>query len=517
MTSHITSVLMGIQKVTMLPELHSVLGLLENGFSKLRLLVVGDLMLDRYILGDVDRISPEAPVPVLRHAQHYERPGGAANVAMNLAGLGCQVFLAGFWGADGEREELARLVEAVGVDTAGVVTSSLPTISKTRIVARTQQMLRLDIESREGVPAEETERLEAQAVELVKKVHAVVMSDYAKGALTAGLCKAVIQTAQTAGVPVLVDPKTRNLSKYAGATTICPNLAELSLVTGVPALQTEALLKAAHTQILEHDFRFLTVTMSEKGIRILGPATDGSNDYYSPARAKEVFDVSGAGDTVIATLAASMAGGLHIHTAVELANLAAGIVVGKIGTVPIARHELIAALTPSSGIISVEKVLDLESIKRRVAEWRASGETVVFTNGCFDLLHVGHITLLEDCRRFGSKLVLGLNTDTSVSRLKGPMRPIVGENERARVMSALAAIDAVVLFDQETPLQLIQALKPDVLVKGGDYTVETVVGHEDVLASGGRVEIVPTINGFSTTNIVKKLTACVFARQERDA
>ena len=234
----------------MLPELHSVLGLLETGFSKVKVLVVGDLMLDRYILGEVDRISPEAPVPVLRHAQRYERPGGAANVAMNLAGLGCQVFLAGFWGADGERDELARLLEPAGVDTAGVVTSSLPTISKTRIVARTQQMLRLDIESREGFPDDELARLEARAIELVKKVHAVILSDYAKGALTAGLCEAVIRIARTSNVPVLVDPKTRDLSKYSGATTICPNLAELSVATGVPAHQTEALLQAARAQLI---------------------------------------------------------------------------------------------------------------------------------------------------------------------------------------------------------------------------------------------------------------------------
>jgi D-beta-D-heptose 7-phosphate kinase/D-beta-D-heptose 1-phosphate adenosyltransferase len=501
----------------MLAELHSVLGLLESGFSKVKVLVVGDLMLDRYILGEVDRISPEAPVPVLRHAQRYERPGGAANVAMNLAGLGCRAFLAGFWGADGERDELAKLLESAGVDTAGVVTSSLPTISKTRIVARTQQMLRLDIESREAFRAEETQRLEARAVELVKKVHAIILSDYAKGALTTGLCETLIRAARTAGVPVLVDPKTRDLSKYSGATTVCPNLAELALATGIPASQPDALLQAARAQMVEHDFRFLTVTMSEKGIRILGPAADGSDDYVSPAKAREVFDVSGAGDTVIATLAAALAGGLPLHAAVELANLAAGIVVGKIGTVPIAQHELVAALTPSSGITSAEKSLDFDGVQRRVAEWRAAGETVVFTNGCFDLLHVGHITLLEECRRFGSKLVLGLNTDASVSRLKGPTRPIVGEKERARVMSALAAVDAVVLFDQETPLALIQALKPDVLVKGGDYSVETVVGHEVVLASGGRVEIVPTVEGFSTTNLVKKLAAPGLSGQERDA
>jgi len=227
--------------------------------------------------------------------------------------------------------------------------------------------------------------------------------------------------------------------------------------------------------------------------------------FHSPARAREVFDVSGAGDTVIATLAASLAGGLKIETAVELANLAAGVVVGKVGTVPIARHELIALLTPSTGLNAGEKILDLERIQKRVAEWRASGETIVFTNGCFDLLHVGHITLLEDCRRFGSKLVLGLNADASINRLKGPTRPIVGERERARVMAAMAAVDAVVLFEEDTPMELIRALRPNVLVKGGDYTVETVVGHEEVIASGGRVEIVPTVEGFSTTNIVKKL------------
>ena len=490
----------------MLAQLHSVLNLLESGFGQIKVLVVGDIMLDRYIVGEVERISPEAPVPVLRHAQRYERPGGAANVAMNLAGLGCQTFLCGFWGADGEQAELAKLLDAAHIDTAGVVTSSLATISKTRIVARTQQMLRLDIESREVVPAEELARLEARAVELVKKVHAVILSDYAKGALTADVCAAIIRAARVADVPVLVDPKTRDLSKYSGATTICPNLGELSLATGVPAHETDRLMTMARMQMMEHDFRFLTVTMSEKGIRILGPEGGAEDDYYSPARAREVFDVSGAGDTVIATLAASLAGKLHIHTAVDLANMAAGIVVGKTGTVPIARHELIAALTPSSGIVSAEKILDFDRVQLRVAEWRAAGETVVFTNGCFDLLHVGHITLLEDCHKFGSKLVLGLNSDSSVSGLKGPSRPIVGENERARVMAALASVDAVVLFAEETPLELIRVLKPDVLVKGGDYTIETVVGHEVVLERGGRVEIVPTVEGFSTSNIVKKLT-----------
>ncbi len=487
----------------MLGELHAVLNLLETGFSKLRVLVVGDLMLDRYIVGEVERISPEAPVPILRHAQRYERPGGAANVAMNLAGLGCQTYLAGFWGGDGEQAELARLLEAARVDTLGVVTSSLPTISKTRIMARSQQLLRLDIESRDAPPAEELRRLQERVVELVTKVHAVVLSDYSKGALSRELCEAVIRAGRGAGVPVLADPKTRDLSKYSGAATVCPNLGELAAATGVPVHKTEELMAAARQQMTEHEFGSMTVTMSDKGIELL----ERTGEYYSPARAQEVFDVSGAGDTVIATLAAAMAGGLQLRTGVDLANMAAGIVVGKVGTVPVAAHELIALLTVSQGATAAEKVLDQTRAALRVAEWRASGETIVFTNGCFDLLHVGHITLLEECRKFGSKLVLGLNTDASVSRLKGPSRPIVGEQERARVMAALGSVDAVVLFDQETPLELIRALKPDVLVKGGDYTVETVVGHEEVLAAGGRVQIVPTVAGFSTSNLVGRIAA----------
>ncbi len=484
------------------PELHAVLGLLAGGFEQVRVLVVGDLMLDRYILGEVDRISPEAPVPVLRHAQRYERPGGAANVAMNLAGLGCQAVLAGFWGDDTERRELEAALAEAKVDTVGVVTAALPTVSKTRIVGRTQQLLRLDIESRDQPAAEDRERLRERVAALVPKVHAVVLSDYAKGALSAELCAGVVRAAHAAGIPVLVDPKTPDLGKYSGATVVCPNLHELEVATGVSAHRMEDLLLAGEQGRRRHGLRFLAVTMSEQGIALLSDA----GTYRSPARAREVFDVSGAGDTVIATMAASLAAGLHVETAVELANLAAGIVVGKVGTVPIAHHELTALLTPSKGISDAEKILSRDQVAARVREWRAAGETVVFTNGCFDLLHVGHVTLLEDCRHFGSKVVLGLNSDSSVRRLKGPTRPVVNEADRARVTAALGAVDAVTLFEEDTPMELIRTLQPDVLVKGGDYTVDTVVGHELVLAGGGRVEIVPTVEGFSTTGIVRRLT-----------
>ncbi len=382
-----------------------------------------------------------------------------------------------------------------------MVTTAQSTVSKTRIVGRTQQLLRLDIENAQLPGAEDSERLIERVEALVEKTHAVVLSDYAKGALTAELCERVIRKARRAGVPVLADPKSPDFSKYSGATAVCPNLQELSLATGVPVQKTEALLAAGERQRREHDLRYLVVTMSERGVQIL--SDEGS--LHSPARAQEVFDVSGAGDTVIATITASLAAGLHMSTAVELANLAAGVVVGKVGTVPIAHHELTALLTPSKQISDAEKILDRGSLLARVADWRAAGETIVFTNGCVDLLHVGHVALMEDCRSFGSKVVLGLNTDASVRRLKGPTRPVVSERDRARVMAALGAVDAVTLFEEDTPLELIRALAPDVLVKGGDYSVDTVVGHELVLAAGGRVEIVPTVEGFSTSGIVRKL------------
>jgi D-beta-D-heptose 7-phosphate kinase/D-beta-D-heptose 1-phosphate adenosyltransferase len=247
----------------------------------------------------------------------------------------------------------------------------------------------------------------------------------------------------------------------------------------------------------------MTVTMSEKGIRILYP----DSVFHSPTRAREVFDVTGAGDTVIATLAASLAGGLDAETAVTLANIAAGIVVAKTGTAPISRNELVAEFTASTQMKGPDKILDLQHLLVRLAEWRANGDRIVFTNGCFDILHVGHLTLLEQCREFGDKVVIGLNSDASVKELKGPTRPVVGENERARILAALGSTDAVIIFDEETPLELIRYVRPDVLVKGGDYSTSTIVGADDVVTWGGRVEIVPTVIGASTTSTIRKMSA----------
>jgi D-beta-D-heptose 7-phosphate kinase/D-beta-D-heptose 1-phosphate adenosyltransferase len=484
-------------------EQSRLLSLIEGGFAALRILVIGDVMLDRSIWGDVDRISPEAPVPVLRSVRTTSAPGGSANVVMNLVGLGVKTAQAGFWGNDAEMRELGAALATAGVDVSGMILSGHSTISKTRIVSRNQQLLRLDVESADPHPPAEHQALLERCLALVPTADAVILSDYAKGALSAELCQAVIALARQRRIPVLVDPKGLDFVKYAGATTICPNLNELAVVTGVASRNLPELLAAAQKLVTQLRIDYMTVTMSEKGIRILYPGSV----FHSPTRAREVFDVTGAGDTVIATLAASLAGGLDAETGVTLSNIAAGIVVAKTGTAPISRNELVAQFTASTQMKGPDKILDLEPLLVRFAEWRANGDRIVFTNGCFDILHVGHITLLEQCREFGDKVVIGLNSDASIKGLKGPSRPVVGEQERARVLAALGSTDAVIIFDEATPLELIRSLRPDVLVKGGDYTASTIVGADDIATWGGRVEIVPTVTGASTTNTIRKMSA----------
>jgi D-beta-D-heptose 7-phosphate kinase/D-beta-D-heptose 1-phosphate adenosyltransferase len=327
-----------------------------------------------------------------------------------------------------------------------------------------------------------------------------VLSDYAKGVFTPEVCQTLIQAARKLGIPVLVDPKCADFTHYRGATTICPNLGELSAAAHLDTNDLKGLLDAAEAMIPVLDIEFLTATLSEKGIALVRP---GSR-YMAPALARQVFDVSGAGDTVIAVLALCLASGLKPETAIELANVAAGIVVGKVGTVPVEKFELLAALTPEIALHAENKVVTLQELVSRVALWKANGERVVFTNGCFDLLHIGHITVLEQARRFGDRLIVAINSDASVRALKGPSRPIVGERERGRVLAALAAVDAVVVFDEPTPLELILATRPDVIVKGGDYAVDTVVGASEVQSWGGQVKIVPIVQGFSTTGLIQK-------------
>jgi len=481
-------------------QLHEVIQLIEQNWAGRRLLVVGDVMLDKYIWGDVGRISPEAPVPVVRATHQSQQPGGAANVAMNIAKLGAQVEVIGFTGGDDDERLLTAGLLANGIAAGFVMSEGFPTITKQRILGGRQQMLRLDNERLGPRVQSNYDQLTAKVLAHLPGCHAVVLSDYAKGALTPEVCHAVIQAARRMDIPVLVDPKSADLARYRGATTVCPNLSELSSAVHLDARDLKALLEAAESLVAQLDLEFLIATLGEKGIALLRPG----NRFVAPAVARQVFDVSGAGDTVIAVLALCLASGLKPETAVGLANIAAGIVVGKVGTVPVEKHELLAALAPQIALHAEDKVVSREELVQRVALWKANGERVAFTNGCFDLLHIGHITLLEQARGFGDRLIVAINSDASVSGLKGPSRPIVGEIERARVLAALAAVDSVVVFGEATPLELIVATRPDVLVKGGDYSHETIVGASEVESWGGQVKIVPVVEGFSTTQLLAR-------------
>jgi D-beta-D-heptose 7-phosphate kinase/D-beta-D-heptose 1-phosphate adenosyltransferase len=466
-------------------------------------LVVGDLMLDRYLIGEVERISPEAPVPVVRLQQQYDRVGGAANVAANLAKLGIPTRVGGVVGRDADGKALIDMMAAIGIASPAVVQSTQrPTTTKTRVLGGHQQMMRLDQESRAPISAKETQQLLEQILREVEQQPAVViLSDYAKGVLSTSLCEQLIQRCRQSKITVLVDPKGLDYSKYRGATALTPNKRETADACKVDLHDAAALLDAATRLRQTLDLDFLAMTRGEEGISLI----DAAQTQHIAATAKQVFDVSGAGDTVIATLAAGLISGLDHVDALQLANIAAGIVVGKVGTVPITRAELLHELVSQGSTAQVNKIHDLDSLKMQVDAWRAAGQKIVFTNGCFDLLHAGHVTYLEAARKMGDRLVLGLNTDQSVRALKGPTRPVIHEADRARVLAGLEAIDAVILFGEDTPLNLINAVKPDVLVKGSDYTEEQVVGAKEIKAWGGRVALVNVVPGRSTSNIIGKL------------
>ena len=486
----------------MIKDLHAVVALIETRWKDKQILVIGDIMLDRYTWGEVDRISPEAPVPVVRVLHQNDQPGGAGNVAMNIAALGGQAILIGFCGDDAEAFSLEHLLRDGGVQPHVIKVTGHPTTTKLRIVGGKQQMLRLDREIVDGYPQAAFREIEQQIESALTIVDAVVLSDYAKGVLTEEVCQFTISAARKRGIPVLVDPKQRSFARYRGATTICPNLRELSVATGISTNEPDTLLSAGQTLVNELDLDCLTATLSEKGIALLR----ADSRFIAPAVARQVFDVSGAGDTVIATLALALAGGAQMEAAVQLANIAAGIAVSKVGTVPVRADELLISIMPELGLQAAEKIVALDALRARASAWRHAGERITFTNGCFDLLHIGHITLLESARREGDRLVVGINSDSSVRGLKGPTRPIVRDRERAQILASLSAVDAVVIFDEPTPLRVIETLRPDVIVKGGDYTEDTVVGAKEVRSWGGRVKIVPTVEGFSTTSIIAKAT-----------
>lgn len=478
-------------------------GFLPTAGSNAWALVIGDLMLDRYLWGKVERVSPEAPVPVVLLEKESCNPGGAANVAANLASLGLPCRLLGCIGDDEAGKQIIKSLaqNRIGADSI-VHLPNRPTITKTRIVGGHQQMLRVDCESGTPLDTDELQLLEIAVRQAIASAPAIiVLSDYDKGVLHPALCQTVIQLAREADIPVLVDPKGRDYTKYRGATALTPNRRETSEACG-NITDTDALLDAAEQLRRDLALDFLAVTRSEEGISLL----EEQQRLHIPAMAKQVFDVSGAGDTVIATLAAGMVAGLNHYDALHLANLAAGIVVGKVGTVPVNREELLAELANEDMREQGDKICNLPHLLERIVGWRAMGQRIVFTNGCFDLLHAGHVTYLEAARKQGDKLILGLNSDRSVSALKGPSRPVIHEQDRARVMAALEAVDAVILFDEDTPLQLICAIKPDILAKGDDYTEDQVVGGLEVKSWGGKVALVPIVPGRSTSSTIDKLS-----------
>ena len=486
----------------MFNDLATVLDCLEHGFQARKILVVGDLMLDRHVWGKVSRISPEAPVPVVRVSSQSETAGGAGNVALNAAELGLKVAACGFVGDDPEGERLCRILEESGVETRGIVRAGMRTITKTRVIGGHQQMLRLDEEdAAEAEPEAYARLLEAIRRELADGISGVVLSDYAKGALTEDVCRATIALSRERGIPVFADPKVASYSRYAGATAITPNRAELAAVGRVESADMDALTAAGEKIRDELGLEFVLVTLGENGLALIQP---GSREHIR-AVARDVFDVTGAGDTVIAALAAGVVGGLQLEDAVRLANMAAGVVVGKSGTATVKRAELLDAIALGRALLLSDKICTLHVLLGRVSKWRSQGEVVGFTNGCFDVLHAGHVTYLQKARAETGRLIVGLNSDRSVRRLKGEGRPIVPQDQRALVLAALASVDAVVLFDQDTPIDLIDAIRPQVLVKGSDYTEDQVVGAPEVRSWGGEVVLVPLVEGPSTTGIVSRI------------
>ena len=462
--------------------------------QKRRILVIGDVMLDRFIDGSVSRISPEAPVPVLEKSRETQMPGGAANVAGNLASLGCNVRLVSVTGDDAQGRSVAALLGAnMAIDFHQVIDRNRPTTTKTRFRADGQQVLRFDEETTDAVDAATGKQLLDTFVAALDEADLVILSDYAKGAVPPSLIAEVISHARNAGKTVVVDPKLADFGAYAGASLLTPNLAELRR-TGIVAGDTlEQIAAAASRLAAAHDMEAILVTLSARGMLLAG--ADGSW-HHAPAQAREVFDVSGAGDTVIAMMAAALAGGIDRAAAMSLANIAASVVVAKSGTAIATPGEIIdqaGAATPP---------LDWPHWAATCQTWRETGQSIGFANGCFDLLHPGHMFLLQEAAAQCDRLIVGLNSDASVRRLKGDGRPAQPAERRAAAMIQLPFIDGVAIFDEDTPLELVTALQPDFIFKGGDYLPEDVVGADIVKARGGEVRIVPTLGSHSSTSLI---------------
>jgi D-beta-D-heptose 7-phosphate kinase/D-beta-D-heptose 1-phosphate adenosyltransferase len=474
-------------------------------FSNATILCLGDVMLDRFAYCETERISPEAPVPVLLLKHTQSMLGGAGNVARNIAALGGKAVLMGLLGCDAAGAEAEALIGATpGLVNRAVTSGHRPTICKTRYLAANQQIVRIDEESPRPLEAEEEKALIGAAERAIAEVDAVILSDYGKSVLATSVIEAVIARARTLGRPVYVDPKNDDFGRYRGAACITPNQKELALASRMP-VATDAEIIAAATKVMrEAGTAAILATRSEKGMALV----EASGDVHlEGAKAREVYDVSGAGDTVIAVLALACASGYPMPQAMHLANAAAGIVVSKLGTATVELDELMLELSRDvrdKGWHHAKYYSGTEA-ETLVRRWKNHGLSVGFTNGCFDIVHAGHVSLLAAARAQCDRLIVALNSDDGVRRLKGPQRPLNGLADRSAVIAAVESVDAVISFDEDTPLDLITRLKPDVLVKGGDYTVETVVGAAEVQAAGGRVLLINLVEGRSTTRLINAI------------
>ncbi len=468
-------------------------------FPRVRVWVVGDVMLDEYVEGAVARVSPEAPVPVVAVDRTFHRPGGAANVACNLTALGASVRLCGVAGDDPAGASLLAACHAAGIDTVALARGDRwVTPRKLRVIAHHQQLLRLDWEAVAPVNPADAAALLARWDDGAAAPDALVLSDYAKGFFEPTTVRAVIDRGRALGVPVLVGPKRRDFGVYRGASVVAPNLHELESAVG-RSLALSEVEPVARAVMSSAGLGAMVITLGEHGM-IAVP--DRAPAVRIPALRREVYDVTGAGDTALAVLALALASGAGLADAAGIANAAAGVAVGKLGASVVRMDELVAALDlgPADKVLATP-----EALTERLAWWRLQGRAVVFTNGCFDLLHAGHLALLTRARAEGDVLLVGLNGDGSVARLKGPGRPAMPWTERAALLAALGCVDGVVGFDDDTPRALIDEVRPDVLVKGADYRVEDVVGRDTVEAAGGRVVLVPTVPGRSTTATLERL------------
>lgn len=461
-------------------------------FSGVHVLVLGDLMLDRYWHGGTSRISPEAPVPVVHINESEDRPGGAGNVALNIASLGAKATILGLTGDDESADILADRLHAAGIDCRFTRVSGSPTITKLRVLSRHQQLIRLDFE--EGFENANFASMQSDFASLLPEVDAVILSDYGKGALQQ--VGELIAAAIKAGKPVLVDPKGHDFSIYRGATLITPNINEFEAVVG-RCQDEQTLVKEGCALARDCDLGALLVTRGEQGMTLL---RDGHDELHFPTQAREVFDVTGAGDTVISVLAATLGAGRSLPEATELANLAAGIVVGKLGTACVSPSELRRAVQTrqkaGTGVVNETQLMVM------VSDARAHGEKLVMTNGCFDILHAGHVAYLDQARQLGERLIVAVNDDDSVRRLKGKGRPVNSVERRMAVLAALGSVDWVLPFGEDTPERLICEVKPDLLVKGGDYRPEEIAGYACVTEAGGEVRVLGFEDGCSTSDII---------------